>query len=521
MANDTAASHSSESFLRNVLWGWAGVLFSLISAVFLSPYIVPHLGDERYGIWALAFSVIDYYSLVDFGFKSAVVKYVSHYRATGETELMQELVSTALTYFSIAAVIMLGGCALLVTFGIDFFNITAENRGAFQYVLVTVGIGVALGAVFNTFQATIEAHQRFDISSRIDITNSAVRVTSCFIALYLGFGIRALATCILGGQLLAYFLTYRAVKKLLPHAVFTFRKATRRAVRQLAGYGAHTFLANTSLMVMSQDAPLIIGHFLSAAWVAYYAYPWRLLLYSSDLVGRLGMVTGVKAAELMAYGDIRGIARITLVVNRYCLLLFLPIAMYLTIFGRQLLYVWINPQFELRSAPLIPFLAAGIVIAISAGYNSNAVLYGMAKQKILAHAVLIEAACSVVGLWFLVPRYGILAGAMWISALMIVSRGIYVPFRVADAVQITLREYIVGIYGKPVIIATPIAVFSWGLNRFLREPATWPAVLGQGALMCCAYAAAAYLWGLEPQHRTMIVNMALRSFRPFAKRQIA
>jgi O-antigen/teichoic acid export membrane protein len=46
--------------------------------------VIHHLGDERYGIWAQVFSLVDYYGLVDFGFRSAVVKYAAHFRATGE-----------------------------------------------------------------------------------------------------------------------------------------------------------------------------------------------------------------------------------------------------------------------------------------------------------------------------------------------------------------------------------------------------------------------------------------------------
>lgn len=502
---------SGEQFLRNVLWGWAGVLFSLLSGLLLSPYIIHHLGDERYGIWALGFSVVDYYNLVDFGFRSAVLKFVAHYRAVGDKERMEEIVSTALTYFSIAALILLTATALLATFGIGFFNVTPENQSAFRFVLATVGIGVALGAVFNTFSSVVEAHQRFDISSRIDICNSALRISGCFLALYLGFGIRALAMCILAGQILGYGLTYIATRRLLPDCHFSLRRATRRAIRQLAGYGSHTFMANTSFMVLNQDSPVLIGHFLSATWVAYFAYPWRLLLYSADLVGRIGMVTGSKSAELMAYGDIGGIARITVLVNRYCLTLFFPVAAYLSIFGEQLLYVWIRPEFARHSAQVLPWLGAGFVIAVSAGYNSGAALYGMAKQKILARAAFVEACLSVAGLWYLVPRYGIVAAAIWISILMIIDRGFYVQWQVARNVGLSFAAYMSGIFARPMAIGIPVAISFTLLNYALGRPVTWPAVLGLGAFMAAVYFTAVFFFGLEQKHRALMVGMARRS----------
>ena len=44
------------------------MIASFFTGFFLSPYIIRRLGDQRYGIWALAFAFIDYYTLFDFGF---------------------------------------------------------------------------------------------------------------------------------------------------------------------------------------------------------------------------------------------------------------------------------------------------------------------------------------------------------------------------------------------------------------------------------------------------------------------
>jgi len=85
-------------------WLSQGPALALVAGLLLSPYVIHHLGDERYGIWVLVFSLVDYYGLVDFGFRSAVVKYAAHFRATGEMDRLETLISTGLAYFSIAAI---------------------------------------------------------------------------------------------------------------------------------------------------------------------------------------------------------------------------------------------------------------------------------------------------------------------------------------------------------------------------------------------------------------------------------
>ena len=503
----------AKPFFRNVLWSWSGAIFSLLSGLVLAPYLIRHLGDERYGIWALAFSFADYFALVDLGLRSAVIKYTAHYRATGDVDRVEEIVSTGLAYYLAASVCVVGAALLVARNLTSIFHVLPRDVGAFQFLTMTVGIGFALGVVFSLFSGVLEAYQRFDIIGRIFILNSGVRVVGCFAVLALGWGLRALGVCVLAGQILGYGLMWDAVRRLLPGRTFPLHKATRRAMRLMLGYGLHTFVANISLIVLNQGAPVLIGHFLTAKLVGYFSFPLRLLSYSVDLVTRLGVITAAKTAELTAHGDTKTIARMAVLVNRYCLLLFLPVAVYLTIFGRQLIQVWISPTFADNCAPLVPLLGAGLAISAAAQYNSQSILYGLAKHNFLAHAVVVEAILSVAALWYAIPRYGIY-GAAWVySVLLIASRGFYVPYWVARHLGLTYAAYMGGIYVRPVLLMAPVALMAWLANRAIGQPATWAVSLGGGALLCACYYPAAFLLGVEPEHRETILAPAGAALR--------
>ena len=507
-------TNSAEHFLKNVLWSWSGVLFSIASGLFLSPFIIHRLGDERYGIWVLVYSMVEYYGLVDFGFKSAVNKYAAHFRATGEIHQLEQVVATGLFYFSGAGALVVIGSIVLAWQSGRFFPVTPQNLPAFRFLIVLTGVIEGLGVLANTCTAVIEAHQRFDITNRIFLAGNAVRVVGSFTVIYLGFGLRPLGLCVLFGQLLAYALTYRAMRRLLPGCSFSFRHATRAVARRLFGYGRHTFMANVSLMVLNQDAPILVGHYLSAAFAGYYAYSLKLIAYSADLVGRIGMVTGSKTAELCAKGDGAAIARMAVLVNRYSLLLMLPIGAYLSIFGRQLLTVWLNPSFASHGAPLIPILATGIVIAIAAGYNSTSILYGLGVHSSLARAVFVEAIASLAGLIYVIPRYGLVGAASVVAGLMILSRGIAVPWAVSRHIGMRFTNYMWGIYRWPLTVATPVVGLTWLVNHALGAPATWPVVLGGGAAMAACYYPIAFFCALEPKHRSMLLSIFVQQL-PF------
>jgi O-antigen/teichoic acid export membrane protein len=326
-----------------------------------------------------------------------------------------------------------------------------------------------------------------------------------------------MGVCVLGSILLNFLLGYFAFRRVAPELRFSPRQARLGALRQMLGYGSRTMVANVSLNVLNQNAPVLIGHFLSAAMVAYFSFPLRLLNYSVELVGRLGGVTASKSAELTAHGDTAGIARMGTVVNRYCLFLFFPLAAYLAIFGRQLIQVWINPRFAAYSAPLLPVMGAGVVIAIAAQYNSTSILYGMARHGALAKALFAEAVASVAGLWYVIPRHGIFAAACLVSGLMIASRGLYVPYILSRHVGLHYGGFLWGIYARPVALMTPVGVLAWLANRAMGQPATWLVALGGGAAMAVCYYPLVFFFGLEAEHRRMLMTSAAARLRAITR----
>src|SRR5437879_4821627 len=88
-----------ERFVTNVLWGWLAVGVNLIVGLVLSRYIVRKLGAERYGIWVLVFSILDYFWFFDLGLNTAVTNFCARYLATREPEKINEVINTALFYF--------------------------------------------------------------------------------------------------------------------------------------------------------------------------------------------------------------------------------------------------------------------------------------------------------------------------------------------------------------------------------------------------------------------------------------
>src|SRR5450432_4474773 len=72
LENPPQEGQRASRFFVGVLWNWVGVALNIAIGLLLSPYIIRKLGPERYGIWVLVFSLVEYLWFFDLGFNTSV-----------------------------------------------------------------------------------------------------------------------------------------------------------------------------------------------------------------------------------------------------------------------------------------------------------------------------------------------------------------------------------------------------------------------------------------------------------------
>ncbi len=484
------------------------------AGIFLSPYLIHKLGNEGYGVWVLAFGLIENYWLFDLGLRSATVKYSAEYRATNDFDRINEVINTGVAFFAVLATLLMAG-TWIISYYIDrLFNVSPALHSEFRFLVVIIGASWSLGMIFNIFNATLEGFQRFDMSSRIWIAVTAVRVAGTAVLLFLGFGLIALGILVVAAQMFGYVLSFVSVRRVFPAQRFSAALASIRMLKQLVGYGVHTLTGTVAMQMLNQSAPLMIGHFRPAAFVGYYSVPVRLLQYAGDAVSRVALVTTSNASELQAREEYSAIPRLGILVNRYCLVLIMPVALFLTLYGAELIRVWIrDPAYVKMSAPLIPILVLGALFAIAGQFNSSAILFGLARHKNYTRALLAEGLVLAAGLSFVVPRYGII-GAAWITTiLMIAVRGVYTPWLVCRGLNFSYREYMRAIYLRPLLTAAPVLGAAWWAKNTFLPGSTLAQVITAAAAIAAVYYAMAAMTVVERPHRGLVVNMVARRVR--------
>src|SRR5437868_6534571 len=403
MAYTTAEEQSppagrGERFVNNVLWGWLTVGVNLIVGLVLSRYIVRRLGAERYGIWVLVFSILDYLWFFDLGLNTAITNFCARYLATNEPKKINEVINTALFYFLLLALALIGFTTLLSGSVIGFFNISPAYQKDFLTLVRLTGVSWGLCMVLHLFVSALDGFQRFDLTSRVQVGQVILRNSGYAIALALGLGLIEMCLIFIVAQVLGYVLYSFNFRRVFTELRLSFSLVRFSIFRQILGYGLHSFVANSSNLALNQSAPVLIGHYLPASFVGFYALPARLLQYAVEAVSRIGMVTRSSAAELEASGRRDDVLKLGIYSNRYSFTLFVPFVMVLLVYGRELIQLWVGAEFAANSAPLLPILAVSMTVALAGQYNSSSLLFGLSKHGPYGRGLLIEAAISVTGM---------------------------------------------------------------------------------------------------------------------------
>jgi O-antigen/teichoic acid export membrane protein len=495
-----------EQFVINVLWSWTGVAANLFVGFIITPFIIRRLRAEQYGIWGLIFSILDYFWFFDLGLNSAVCNFCARFIAVKDHEKINQVISTALFYFSMIALTVWAIAPFAARNAYRFFHVSPAYRPEFGNLILITTFSWGVCVVLNMFVSALDGFQRFDLTSRVWVAMLALRSAGYFLVLQSGHGLVAMAAIFVGSQILGYLLNFLNFRRVFPQLRISTSYIRLAMFRDIFRYGVKSFAANSSTLVLNQSGTVMIGHYLSEASVGFYVLPSKLLQNAVDAVSRIAIVTRSSAAELSATGRREDALALGIYSNRYSLTLFMPLVVFLSIYGRALILRWVGPQMAEHSAPLLPVFLVSNALVLAAQFNSSSLLYGLGAHGGYARGMIVEAVLYAAALVWVTPRYGILGVACVSAALMIVVRGVYTPWLVSRALNSSLLLYMRGIYARPLLAAMPVWILAWFLQKNWIPGTTWPQLTLAGCICGAVYSAVAFFACLPPHHRVMILS---------------
>jgi O-antigen/teichoic acid export membrane protein len=437
------------SIFNSSAWGMT-VVVNLIAI----PVLIRYLGVEGYGIYVLLTGLFGYFGLLDFGFVDGVVKYVAHHQELGDHDSLARSINAALLIQFVAGGIGVLVISLLNHRIISWLHVSPalfHLASASLYVSVT---GFFAKMVLNTCNATLKGLQRFDLLAKTTVAFSLVTTTAIILVL------------IAGGRLLAVIVTNALFiiinlvvnLSLIYHCAPCYRLSLglrRKDCSSLFSFGVYVFISRVASTLNSYFLQITVALILGPACVAYFAVPMRVISALESTFYNLIAVIFPYVSALRAQGDTESVKRLYSKASKYVVALSTPVFLFLILFSRQILTLWLGKQFSANAWPVLSLLGCASLVAVWTMVPANTI-YGTGDTKIGAVFGSIVAGLNVLFSVMLTSRIGILGTGVAVL-ITAIQAPIFIWYVTGRVVGVSPAIYFERVFAFHL---APIAVFS-------------------------------------------------------------
>jgi O-antigen/teichoic acid export membrane protein len=463
---------------RNSILNLIGQGVPLLIAVFTMPLLVKALGADRFGILALVWVVIGYFSLFDIGLSRATTKYVAETLGSGTPEKLPEVVCTSLVLNLLLGCIAGTVLFMLTPLLVDrvlTIPASAINEARSIFRILALSIPVILESM--VLRGVLEGGQRFDLINSVQIVAGSLSFILPLFGVSVGLGLPGIAVLLIAARVVVAVVFLTLCFKVFPILKTRFI-VSPHLIRPLFSFGGWMTVSNVSGPILLYLDRFIIGSVISMAAVAYYAAPYEIVIRLTIFPTSMMLVL-FPAFSALSVGSKDNIARLYTRSMKYLLIIMGPIVMLVILFAKEILQVWLGAEYALHGTLVFQILAAGILL--TPAQVSLSLIQGSGRPDITAKFYLFELIIYIPLILLFVKEFGLPgAAAAWSirvaldTALLLAAAGKLFDMRIRNMIEHGLMR---GIIVLGILAATCLAMLLSGWHVAVKAVAAAGCIL--------------------------------------------
>jgi O-antigen/teichoic acid export membrane protein len=412
--------------ITQLLWTFFGLLVPLLFAALFIPRLLEQIGDERFGILAIAWGLLGFSGLLDLGIGRATTKLTADAIGRRDFDSIPSILQTAIrlsfvmsTYGAVllCAVLAIGAAAFLKT----------ETVSRFELVSAAFVLSLALPfqAMSSTYKGINEAFLNLKAVSVIRMGLGASTFALPFAIAFVSKRVDLLVSSILLSRILAFVLyrmfSLRCVDKSSPKKP-EYSKDIQANLLKFGGWFTVSCILNPIVLNMDR---LLLGSMISTAAVAVYAIPYEFCTQSLIAVGTVTTIAFPHLSKAVAINDALAWKKFHLILI-LSLLMMIVIAFALYCTGSSILSIWLGSDVSPDSIRVMQILALGLV-PYTLGTVSISFLHACSRTDVCAKIHLAELVIFVPLTVFLIQHESTIGAAKaWVSRVAIDAAFLYI-----------------------------------------------------------------------------------------------
>jgi len=389
---------------KNTGLNLAGMLIPLIVGVFTIPYAVRGLGEEGFGLLSIAWIVLGYLAMLDFGLSRASAKFIAEARNRSNVEIQQIFwVSTLinLVFGIIGAIFVLVFTPYCIN---SLLNIPEHLLVESNRTFIFFGISLPFVLLSTNLRGMIGAVQRFDLVNIILIPLNTLNFIIPALSLPLKIKVSTVVLLIVITRVIGLFIYAYFCYKIFP-GIRHRPKIDFHVAPKLLRFGGWISITSIISPLLVYVDRFFISHFLTLGIVTYYTIPYDML-NRIRILPIAFMTTIFPEFSANSNNDSHINRKLFEQSFKYILILTGIACILLFSYAPNLLGIWLGEAFMEKSIIVFRLVSIGVFVN-SLAYLPFNYFQGIGRPDIPAKFHLLELPIYISMLFILIHRFQI------------------------------------------------------------------------------------------------------------------
>lgn len=353
---------NNKRIAKNTLIMYMRMFIMMLIGLYTSRVILNILGITDYGIYNIVGGLVGMFSIVSSSLSSSVSRYLTFEIGKGNIIRLKEIFSTSvIAQFGMSLLVIILIEIIGVWFLYNKMNIPAERLDAAAFILQCSIISFALGLIMMPYNATIIAHERFDIYAYLTLFDAFMKLVVAFSLSVSTFDkLKTYAVLLLIVAMLVQFIYFIYCRRNFEECHFRLR-LNKSLLKEVFSFAGWNFLGSTSWIFNTQGIDLLINFFFGVTLNAARGIASQVNNIVQGFISNFTTTLYPQITKSYAKGDMKYMREIVYAGTKYSYFLMLFFSIPLCLETKQILVLWLKiiPEYS------VPFVRLTLIATMA------------------------------------------------------------------------------------------------------------------------------------------------------------
>lgn len=330
---------------RGAIISYLSLFVYIIIGLCYTPWVIRSIGQEEYGLYSLALSIIALF-VFDFGLSSSVSRFLSKFLAEQNHEKISQFMGITVKLYLLADLIVLVVLSIIfILIPFIYKGLTPEEIEKFKFVFVISSIFSVLSFPFIPLNGILTAYEKFVPLKMCDLLNKILIVVLMSACLLSGMGLYALVLVNACAGLFTIGIKLYIVKTQTNISINWFFWDSND-LKAILSFSFWVLIMSICQRLVMNICPSILGMLANTKAIAIFSVSIAIEGMFFSFANAINGLFLPRVSRMIAQGDEEQIQNLMVRVGRIQLFIIGLLFIGFVAVGQSFISVWLGPEYK-------------------------------------------------------------------------------------------------------------------------------------------------------------------------------